>query len=114
LRSQTLTRAPLHKHVHTSTRQHARRTLNTPAHEHVHTGAQPQDSGAWRLVMIPLRIVRALYKEAVVTLSGGGSVFLDSPLNEDGVAQVVPMHARTHTHTHTHTRIYVYTYSLVK
>jgi len=84
---------------------------NTSTSQHLNTGVQPQDSGAKRLVMIPFRLVRALYKEAVVTLSGG-SVFLDSPLNEDGVAQVARMHTHTHTHTHTHkhTHTHIHTY----
>ena len=42
--------------------------------------------GAIKFVMLPIRFMLALCKEVMVTFSGG-SVFLDSPLNEDGVAQ---------------------------
>ena len=42
--------------------------------------------GPAKIVMLPIRFVVALCKEVMVMFSGG-SVFLDSPLNEDGVAQ---------------------------
>ena len=57
--------------------------------KHASARAQTQGSGVKKLVAIPFRLVYAFYREILVTFSGG-SVFLDSPLNEDGVAQVVP------------------------
>ena len=37
--------------------------------------------------MMPFRFVAALFREVFVSFSGG-SLFLDSPLNDDGEAQV--------------------------
>jgi broad specificity phosphatase PhoE len=50
-------------------------------------GVFNKGSGVMRFVMMPFRFVLALYKELVISFSGG-SVFLDSPLNDDGVDQV--------------------------
>ena len=49
-------------------------------------GVFNKGSGIMRFVMMPFRLVAALFKELVLTWSGG-SVLLDSPLNAEGVAQ---------------------------
>jgi hypothetical protein len=44
-------------------------------------------AGFCSFLMMPFRFVAALFKEVFVSFSGG-SLFLDSPLNDDGEAQV--------------------------